>query len=125
MRFLANENFPAAAIETLKAAGHDVVWVRITAPGTADPDVLAWAAREERLLLTFDKDFGEWARASALPSTCGVILFRMPMPRPGDAGRRDLPTSSPHGTVGPVIFLSSSQAAFVCARWLDPEPDGR
>lgn len=28
-------------------------------PGMADPDVLAWAAREERILLTFDKDFGE------------------------------------------------------------------
>jgi hypothetical protein len=62
MRFLANENFPGAAVKALVAAGHDVVWVRIAAPGTTDPDVLAWAAREERILLTFDKDFGELAR---------------------------------------------------------------
>ena len=88
MRFLANENFPGAAVDMLAAGGHDVVWVRTAAPGTADPDVLAWAAREDRILLTFDKDFGELARASALPSTCGVILFRMPMPRPDDVGRR-------------------------------------
>jgi hypothetical protein len=46
MRFLANENFPGAAVTALEAAGHDVVWVRIAAPGTTDPDVLAWAARE-------------------------------------------------------------------------------
>jgi predicted nuclease of predicted toxin-antitoxin system len=67
MRFLANENFPGAAVSVLKFAGHDVVWVRTTAPGTSDPEVLAWAARESRILLTFDKDFGELARASALP----------------------------------------------------------
>jgi predicted nuclease of predicted toxin-antitoxin system len=83
MRFLANENFPGAAVTALEAAGHDIVWVRRAAPGATDPDVLAWAAREERVLLTFDKDFGELARGSTLPRTCGVILLRMPMPVPG------------------------------------------
>jgi predicted nuclease of predicted toxin-antitoxin system len=62
MRFLANENFPGAAVIALESAGHDVVWVRVAAPGATDPDVLAWAAHEERILLTFDKDFGELAR---------------------------------------------------------------
>jgi hypothetical protein len=88
MRFLANENFPGTAVEALRTAGHDVVWVRATAPGMADPDVLDWAVREERVLLTFDKDFGELARGSAMPPACGVVLFRMSMPRPGDAGQR-------------------------------------
>jgi predicted nuclease of predicted toxin-antitoxin system len=88
MRFLANENFPGAAVTALEAAGHDVVWVRTAAPGAADPDVLAWAAREERILLTFDKDFGELAKGSALPHTCGVVLLRTPMPTPSDVGQR-------------------------------------
>jgi hypothetical protein len=88
MRFLANENFAGAAVRMLETAGHDVVWVRTAAPGMSDPDVLAWAVREERVLLTFDKDFGELAWASALPPACGIILFRMPMPKPSDAGRR-------------------------------------
>ena len=61
MRFLANEHFPGAAVTALTARGHDVVWVRVSAPGTSDADVLAWAAREQRILLTFDKDFGELA----------------------------------------------------------------
>jgi predicted nuclease of predicted toxin-antitoxin system len=63
MRFLANENFPGTAVTALIAAGHDVMWVRNAAPGMSDPDVLAWAARDERTILTFDKDFGELARA--------------------------------------------------------------
>jgi predicted nuclease of predicted toxin-antitoxin system len=82
MRFLANENFPGAAIAAIREAGHEVEWVRIAAPGMSDPDVLAWAARDERILLTFDKDFGELARASALPGSCGIVLFRVPMPSP-------------------------------------------
>jgi hypothetical protein len=88
MRFLANENFPGAAVTALRTAGQDVVWIRVAAPGIGDPDVLAWAAREERIPLTFDKDFGDLARRFALPRACGVVLLRMPLPKPGDIGRR-------------------------------------
>jgi len=87
MRFLAHENFPGAAVAALQVAGHDVIWVRIAGPGTSDRDVLAWAVREERVLLTFDKDFGELARGSGLPRTCGIVLFRTPLPKPGDVGQ--------------------------------------
>lgn len=87
MRFLANENFAGGAVDVLKGRGHQVVWVRTAAPGMDDASIQAWAAREERVLLTFDKDFGELARASALPATCEVVLFRMPIPRPDDVGR--------------------------------------
>jgi len=88
MRFLANENFPGATVTALVTAGHDVVWTRTAAPGISDPDVLAWAARDECILLTFDKDFGELAGRAVLPPTCGVVLLRTPMPKPGDAGQR-------------------------------------
>jgi hypothetical protein len=67
---------------------NDIVWVRTAAPGISDPDALAWAARESRILLTFDKDFGELAKVSGLPAACGVILFCMPMPRPIEVGQR-------------------------------------
>ena len=69
MRFLADENCPRAAVAALEVAGHDVAWVRLAAPG-ADADVLAAAARKGRVLLTFDKDFGELAARSALPPGC-------------------------------------------------------
>jgi Domain of unknown function (DUF5615) len=86
MCFLANENFADAAVTALDEAGHAVVWVRVAASGTTDLDVLAWAAREERILLTFDHDFGELARGSAVPRRCGVVLPCTPMPRPVDVG---------------------------------------
>jgi predicted nuclease of predicted toxin-antitoxin system len=55
MRFLANENFPGDAVDRLKAAGHDVAWVRTVAPGSSDEAVLARAVREERIVLTLTR----------------------------------------------------------------------
>jgi predicted nuclease of predicted toxin-antitoxin system len=88
LRFLADENFPRAAVAALEAAGHDIVWVRLAAPGAADADVLAVAVHESRILLTFDKDFGELAARSASPPGCGVVLFRVPAPSSDAAGQR-------------------------------------
>lgn len=88
MRFLADENFPAATVRALQGGGHDISWVMTVEPGMSDRNVLAWTAREGRLLLTFDKDFGELARSAALPVICGVLLFRIPMPRPGIVASR-------------------------------------
>jgi predicted nuclease of predicted toxin-antitoxin system len=51
-------------------------------PGAADAEVLAWAARDGRILLTFDKDFGELAFRSGRLSTAGVVLCRFRMASP-------------------------------------------
>jgi predicted nuclease of predicted toxin-antitoxin system len=56
MRFLANENFPGAAVAAIAALGHDIVSIRLVAAGASDAAVLDRAIREERILLTFDKD---------------------------------------------------------------------
>src|SRR3989338_4480357 len=79
MRFLADENFPAEAVSALRKNGHDVVWIRTEAPGSADPVVLERAQNEDRILITFDKDFGELAFRFGLPSSSGVVLFRITM----------------------------------------------
>ena len=78
MRILADENFPGLAVEALRLRGHDVVWIRTDSPGVVDRDVLARAVIENRLLVTFDKDFGELAFRSRLPTKPGIVLFRIP-----------------------------------------------
>jgi predicted nuclease of predicted toxin-antitoxin system len=80
MRLLANENFPLDAVEALRESGHDITWIREAARGSKDEDVLTLAQQEDRILVTFDKDFGELAFRSKLPSTSGVILFRISAP---------------------------------------------
>jgi hypothetical protein len=86
VRLLANENFPGDAVAALREAGHDIAWVRTDAPGSRDEVVLARAVREDRILVTFDKDFGELAWRVGLPATSGVVLFRVPMPPVTAAG---------------------------------------
>jgi len=86
MRFLADENFPGSAVGSLREAGHDIVWVAADAPSSSDRVVLARAVQEARVLLTFDKDFGELAWKRHLPARCGVILFRCTMPAPDVVG---------------------------------------
>lgn len=83
MNFLAHENFPLDAVEALRQDGHDVVWVRVNCPGISDVEVLSLAQAESRILLTFDKDFGELAFRLKLPATVGIILFRIKTPSSG------------------------------------------
>jgi hypothetical protein len=97
MRLLANENIPGIAVSALAADRHDLVWVRTVAPGAPDIEVLAWAARESRILLTFDKDFGELARTAKLPASCGVVLFPLPAAPPAEIGPRIAAIVAPRG----------------------------
>ena len=80
LRLLANKNFPGDAVTALQQVGHDIVWIRTAAPGSSDPSVLAKARAENRILITFDKDFGELVFRHGLPATSGVILFRISAP---------------------------------------------
>jgi predicted nuclease of predicted toxin-antitoxin system len=88
MRFRADENVPGDTVDELKAAGHDIVWVwvRTVAPGSKDEDILELATREQRIILTFDKDFGELAWRAGLPASSGIVLFRLPMPTAAEVG---------------------------------------
>src|SRR4051794_25417256 len=72
-----HENFPGKAVAALRLAGHDVLWIRESNRGISDIQVLAIATAQARLLLTFDKDFGELAFHSKLPAGSGIVLFRI------------------------------------------------
>ena len=82
MRILANENVSGEIVLGLRAQGHDIVWIRMEAPGIADSEVLAMAQTEKRIIVTFDKDFGELAFRWGLPATSGIILLRLLAPSP-------------------------------------------
>ena len=80
MRLCANENLPEVAVTALRQAGHEVLWIREIAPGISDSDVLARAQSETRLLLTFDKDFGDLVFHRGSAASAGIILFRIQRP---------------------------------------------
>jgi predicted nuclease of predicted toxin-antitoxin system len=77
LRFLANENFLGSVIRELRSSGHDVLSAKESMRGADDNQILVRAQAEGRVLLTFDKGFGELAVRSGLREACGVVLFRL------------------------------------------------
>ncbi len=75
-KFLANENVPDAAVMLARQSGIDLSWIREIGPGMDDDAVLALSLREGRVLVTFDKDFGEMAFRGGADAICGVVLLR-------------------------------------------------
>lgn len=56
---LADENVPFVSVTELRSAGLDVRSASEDMPGYTDSAILGLARSEGRLLLTFDRDFGE------------------------------------------------------------------
>lgn len=76
MRLLADQNIPRHTVDALPAKSHDVLWAQTACPGAPDHVLLKTAIEEERVVLTFDKDFGTLAFHAELPAECGIILPR-------------------------------------------------
>ena len=87
MRILADENFPRDAVDALRRVGHDVAWVASHVPGNGDVQVHQRAQVESRILVTFDKDFGELAFHWRLPASSGIVLFRISLRSPAYVAR--------------------------------------
>jgi len=76
MDFLANENFPLFSIKLLRKAGHKVANVIKETPGAKDLDILKRAQKENLVILTFDRDYGELIYRHKYFIPCGVVYFR-------------------------------------------------
>jgi predicted nuclease of predicted toxin-antitoxin system len=74
MKFLADANTPGLLVDALTSLGHDVFWA-YTVPRTSDVVLIEKAARERRVVITLDKDFGElvFKRGHAV----AVVLIRL------------------------------------------------
>lgn len=79
-RLLLDENYPHSAARGLAQAGHDVQSVAGLIPGVADLGVLALAREQQRILVTFDADFGDLVfQQGAEPPSCIVYLRLHPI----------------------------------------------
>jgi len=74
---VANENIARSIIRALRERGHDVLSVKESMRGAGDKEIMDHARAESRLILTYDKDFGELAFRQGLSAQCGVILLRV------------------------------------------------
>ncbi|MGD1276677.1 MAG: DUF5615 family PIN-like protein [Tepidisphaeraceae bacterium] len=77
MRFLADMGVSQRIVQWLRQNGHDAVHLReLGLRNLSDQEVFEKAAREQRIILTFDLDFGEILALSG-ERVVSVVLFRM------------------------------------------------
>ena len=77
MRFLLDEGLPRRLASYLLELGHDVTAVGQDYPfSLTDQSILTIAYREQRVVITNDKDFGDLIFRDRLPHA-GVVLFRL------------------------------------------------
>lgn len=75
MKFLADVNIEKSIVDELRGLGYDIIWVAEENPQLDDLSIFKISQKENRILLTNDKDFGEIVFRQKLISS-GIILFR-------------------------------------------------
>ena len=78
MKLLLDACVWGGAVETLEAAGHDVVWAGAWFEDPGDAEILALAHAESRILVTLDKDFGELVVVHQQPHSGVLRLVNWP-----------------------------------------------
>ena len=74
MKLLADEGFNGNFVRALRSKGFEVEWVLESRPGITDREVIAHASTNSQLLLTEDKDFGEWVFAHKVSGVTIVFV---------------------------------------------------
>lgn len=77
LSFLADESCDFGVVRALRAEGHNVLSVAEMMSRSDDRELIDFAASEERILVTEDKDFG-WLVHVAGAKSHGVMFIRFP-----------------------------------------------
>ena len=75
MTVVADENIPHQLIETLRTNGFDVLSIREAHRGIDDRQVIELVKNLKGVLLTEDKDFGEWVFVHGVKEL-NIVLLR-------------------------------------------------
>lgn len=78
MRFLIDRCAGRRLADWLRGQGHDVIESRERGADPGDRALLEWAAAEGRILVTLDKDFGEFLFVNRSPHSGLVRLPDLP-----------------------------------------------
>lgn len=76
MNLVVDESVDRRIVDALRRDGHNVLYVSEFAPSIVDQEVLDLANRNDALLVTEDKDFGELVFRNGQIHT-GVVLIRL------------------------------------------------
>jgi predicted nuclease of predicted toxin-antitoxin system len=73
--FIADENIDSSIIRELRNFSIEVLSIREKYPGISDEDIINLPVEQPKIIITEDKDFGEWVFAHQ-KKNISVILLR-------------------------------------------------
>lgn len=119
MRFLADMGVSQQVVEWLRTSGHDAVHLRDEGlQRLPNGEIFQKAGREQRIVLTFDLDFGEIVAGSG-GQIVSVILFRLRNTRTPFVIKRlgeVLDTSHAELAQGAIVMAKMDGIACGCCR---------
>jgi len=77
IKLLVDESCDFIVVKTLRNNGYHVISIAENSPGIIDSEVLQISAKNNAILITEDRDFGEWVFAHRRKNP-GVIFIRYP-----------------------------------------------
>lgn len=109
MKVLLDSCVWGGAKADLEAAGHDVLWTGDLPQDPGDVDILAQAHREQRILITLDKDLGELAIHRGLPH-CGIVrLVNIGARQQGEVSQQVLTRYGDELIQGAIVTVESGR----------------
>ncbi len=87
MKLLANENFPKASVLLLRSLEYDITSIGEDNPSISDQSVMEIAEAEQRLIIIFDRDYGELIYKHNYKPAQGVIYLRLKNYTPEEPGK--------------------------------------
>ena len=88
MRLLVDENVHAVVIRRLRADGFEVEAIAETAAGLSDVEILAMPDIADRVLITYDRDFGELIFKHGMPTPRVLVYSRLGRAEPRHVAER-------------------------------------
>jgi predicted nuclease of predicted toxin-antitoxin system len=85
-RLLANENFPISSVGLLRELGYDIISIGTEHQGVSDEYVMTLAEHEQRVIITFDRDYGELIFKNNYRPSMGVVYLRLDQFSPEEPG---------------------------------------
>ncbi len=71
---LADEGLNGNLVRALREDGYQIIWIKEINAGMDDEDIIALARQNSQILITEDKDFGEWVFAHQLSGLTIIFL---------------------------------------------------
>jgi predicted nuclease of predicted toxin-antitoxin system len=106
VELLADENQHPIVVKALRDKGFHVEWVAESTPGAQDEAILARPDISTKMLITYDRDFGDLIFNKGYPTPAAIIYTRLNRARPLEIASRLLALLETGVAAGHMITIT-------------------